>query len=552
VTPHDPPPVADQRDAVVLAWEWSGNEDDSTRLAAFNMLAALARQIDAALLLPIDAGSERLSRQIVDTLVRNGVAALPVVAIDGPSSDGRSPVAAASPEAMLAMLASACKLVEWDNGRCLGIVADPGFAFDDALAALGAALGAPGRPVRVGWLRRHSAYMELPAGAHFAIDWPPYGAPAAIGTAAAPTDATAVEVDYALVASGIARRHSGESPVAPSVLWSSARSIVLPDVATRLTGVSPLKIAHAIDSARRFVRNRAGHGVPFWVLRVAFDPGAPADVAALPALRAALMRAHVASGSIASPGRIYLPVGSAARIAVVVHLYYPDLWNELAAAIATLPEPCDVFVSCSLRARDAVARIVRARFPGAVVFGIRNLGRDVLPFLHWLATSGVGRYEYVLKLHSKKSVHVVDPTLSPFGGGEGWRHQALGGLIGENSRAGALVRALDARPDVGIVAPAGLLYDQISWRCAAGDVVETLCARLALTGKVGGRFPAGTMFWARTAALAPLAGTSEDLLDFEREAGQVDGTLHHAYERLFPLVAAARGYRTIDSAQLLA
>ena len=117
MTPRDLPPAAGQRDAVVLAWEWSGNEDDSTRLAAFNMLAALARQIDAALLLPIDAGSERLSRQIVDTLVRHGVAALPVVAIDAPAFDGRSPAAAASPGAMLATLASACALVEWDDGR---------------------------------------------------------------------------------------------------------------------------------------------------------------------------------------------------------------------------------------------------------------------------------------------------------------------------------------------------------------------------------------------------------------------------------------------------
>jgi lipopolysaccharide biosynthesis protein len=41
------------------------------------------------------------------------------------------------------------------------------------------------------------------------------------------------------------------------------------------------------------------------------------------------------------------------------------------------------------------------------------------------------------------------------------------------------------------------------------------------------------------------------MLDFEREAGQVDGTLHHAYERLVALVAGSLGFRVTDSAALL-
>jgi lipopolysaccharide biosynthesis protein len=139
---------------------------------------------------------------------------------------------------------------------------------------------------------------------------------------------------------------------------------------------------------------------------------------------------------------------------------------------------------------------------------------------------------------------------SPLGGGEGWRRQALAGLVGELSHVAALLRALDASPDVGIVAPTSLLYDQVTWRCATRDLLAALCERLALDGSAADSFAAGAMFWARPAALAPLAHAPAHLLDFECEAGQVDSTLHHAYERLFPLVAAAQGYRTVDAAQL--
>jgi lipopolysaccharide biosynthesis protein len=40
------------------------------------------------------------------------------------------------------------------------------------------------------------------------------------------------------------------------------------------------------------------------------------------------------------------------------------------------------------------------------------------------------------------------------------------------------------------------------------------------------RFPAGAMFWARAAALAPLLKLSLRLSDFEEESGQTDGARH--------------------------
>ena len=55
-------------------------------------------------------------------------------------------------------------------------------------------------------------------------------------------------------------------------------------------------------------------------------------------------------------------------------------------------------------------------------------------------------------------------------------------------------------------------------------------------------FPAGSMFWARTAALGPLLGLNFQTLQFEPEQGQQDGTLAHAVERMVFISSELAGY----------
>jgi hypothetical protein len=60
-------------------------------------------------------------------------------------------------------------------------------------------------------------------------------------------------------------------------------------------------------------------------------------------------------------------------------------------------------------------------------------------------------------------------------------------------------------------------------------------------------FPAGSMFWARSAALAPLLDAGLTLADFPAEAGQTDGTIAHAVERLYFYSCEKAGLRWVHA-----
>jgi len=103
------------------------------------------------------------------------------------------------------------------------------------------------------------------------------------------------------------------------------------------------------------------------------------------------------------------------------------------------------------------------------------------------------------------------------------------------------------RADLGLLVPPGSLIDLGIEEINAGNRVwlDRLLPRMGCADLIGSYrvlFPAGSMYWFRVEALAGLddLGLAEDA--FELEAGQLDGTLAHAIERLILLYASTKGY----------
>ena len=178
---------------------------------------------------------------------------------------------------------------------------------------------------------------------------------------------------------------------------------------------------------RANARTRAHHAV-LVVKPAAFSgrTGSPADFAAW------AERGISRTGGVpdAWRGRDDIPIRAPARVAVVLHVHYPELADEILDGLRSIPVPFDLIVT---RSTKVPITIDRERVPGAssiVVLEVDNRGRDILPLISVVNAGLLDPYHLVLKVHTKRSVWREDHTELP-GTGEAWRDRLLGDLLGD-------------------------------------------------------------------------------------------------------------------------
>lgn len=230
------------------------------------------------------------------------------------------------------------------------------------------------------------------------------------------------------------------------------------------------------------------------------------------------------------------------RVAVCMHLYYTELWPELWAQLAGLPQPFDLVLTVPDFALTSRLQQIVADCPGVRFAFAPNRGRDVLPWLGLLQQGAFDNHEFVCKLHGKNSPHTAQA--------QRWRQDSVGGLVGDRGNVTALLAALRADPGIGILGPCAtaVLPQHDAWQYQNQRQLAFLAARLEAssdaTAAAGAAWPffAGTMFWFRPAAVRPLADLGLRFEHFAPEMGQTDGTLAHAIERFLAPVVARAGY----------
>jgi lipopolysaccharide biosynthesis protein len=227
------------------------------------------------------------------------------------------------------------------------------------------------------------------------------------------------------------------------------------------------------------------------------------------------------------------PKGS---VAAVVHAFYPELLPELRDLLSGYAGSLKLFVTTAIDKTDRVSSLLEG-FPHPVEFVVSdNRGRDVRPFMIALPKLLAQGYDYVLKLHTKKSNHRAD--------GDIWRRELLASLA-DPAELAWTIEHLRRRPDIGIVGPDDHVLDMNAYWGSNESRVKGLAVRMGV-GNITPEpnvFVAGSMFVARRAALTALASLELDDDEFETEAGQTDGTLAHAVERVLTYSAAAAGLR---------
>lgn len=252
------------------------------------------------------------------------------------------------------------------------------------------------------------------------------------------------------------------------------------------------------------------------------------EVSPLPSYR------FVSSGPLARQG---------VRIAVVLHLFYPELIAEIRGYLRHILEPFDLFVTTPHEGSlPAIFNGFGSLAQTVAIAVCENRGRDIGPFMSLHRDHYFESYSAVLKVHGKRSKYSEE--------GDFWRRRLFNELCGTSIIVDKTLRLL-RDDDAGVVGPHDdYLTSERYWGANRETVSRLLAdAGAAESGTVELGFFAGSMFWFRPAALAPLHAIPLAHLVFEPEAGKQDGTLAHAIERVFSSIARTAGYtsKTIRS-----
>lgn len=280
---------------------------------------------------------------------------------------------------------------------------------------------------------------------------------------------------------------------------------------------------------------------PRSVLGSGFDTGSPAD---FEKWLTRIGGRNVAGYPETWKVRTDLPIEPTARVAAVVHVFFPELLDDLLARLRHIPVAFDLLVTNASGDELSIDPGLVPRMAAMRIFDVPNHGRDILPLVHLVNAGLLDPYELVVKVHTKKSVWREAHALA--GSGDSWREEILEGILGSDEGVASILDAMASRPSLGIVTSNGSVLGAEEW----GDnqpVARALLRRIELAvDEPGLTFAAGSSYWIRGFLLQGLRCLNLSAADFEPEAGQVNGTTAHAVERIIGLLAQESGSTVED------
>ncbi|MET4639081.1 glycoside hydrolase family 99-like domain-containing protein [Mycetocola sp. 2940] len=229
---------------------------------------------------------------------------------------------------------------------------------------------------------------------------------------------------------------------------------------------------------------------------------------------------------------------STSRVAVVLHVFYPELVPELLDGLARIPVDFDLLVT-NASGEDLDLQLGGLeRLQGVRVLPVANKGRDILPLIYVVNAGLLDGYDLVLKIHTKRSEWREDHA-ELGGSGDGWRESLLRDVLGA---APEILSAFADDPTLGLVTAPGNILGSEFWG-GDRDITRDLLRRIQLPlVDEDLRFPSGSIYWVRAFILQGLRSLELSAADFEDESGQVDGTTAHGVERLIGIVTTESGY----------
>ena len=220
--------------------------------------------------------------------------------------------------------------------------------------------------------------------------------------------------------------------------------------------------------------------------------------------------------------------------AVVLHLFYTELFDEIRTYLDFLGDKFDLYVSLPDE-KASFAERIKHYFPDAHILVVENRGRDLAPFLEFLRIILPLEYDYLLKIHTKETVHRAD--------GASWRKDVLNKLLGSENQIEIIKSNFSKNQFLAMIGPKDHVLDSQYYMGSNYEKVQSLIYKAGFPQSVPESFPfvASTMFWAKPQIFKPLLDMEIERDSFESEPLAVDGALPHALERFMGLLVEIQG-----------
>lgn len=229
-------------------------------------------------------------------------------------------------------------------------------------------------------------------------------------------------------------------------------------------------------------------------------------------------------------------VVSHTEIAIVVYVYYTEYMSEILSHIESLSEHNNVDLYIYLCTENSVKEAKKLFYKCDSIPNVNlifnwtvNSGRDIRSFLKFIQSGHHKKYKYICKIHTKKTTYLDTE----------WRSNYLYGLL-EYIQAKKHWKALDKDPTKCTSVSKYTINEKMNSSNNNHKCIKKLAQILKLKHKNQQvyTFYAGTMFWVTSLYCDNLQKhiTKNIIEDFETEPIGNDGTMAHAWERIFSLI----------------
>lgn len=233
-------------------------------------------------------------------------------------------------------------------------------------------------------------------------------------------------------------------------------------------------------------------------------------------------------------------------IAVMAHIYYDDMVDEIMGHVSNVPYPFDLYVTTDTvekkgRIEESLARYTIQRLEVRVTE--QNRGRDMGSlFITLRDVLRSGKYDYICRVHTKKSPQ------NSYNMGLLFKRHMFDNLLCSRGYVANIIAMFERDKLLGMVMPpvVQIAYPTLghAWFANRGPAkrwADILGIKIHFDDSTP-MAPYGTMFWFRPEAIANITDHEFKWSDFSAEPKHVDGSLAHVLERLLGYSVMSKGY----------